>query len=166
MHSLCISEEGKIGLAALIEAVLDRLRHDNVFKERSAKRMSRDLSRVFDAKEVAREPDIVEVELGRLCQTLSDAGVKRRLLERDIAGLQEGEPLSRRRVGNSGIRAERTQVEQLSNAPSAETYKTPEARQVANPAKPTHVTLDIGLEVVTERLACFEPLVEYSGIES
>ena len=37
------------------------------------------------------------------------------MLEGDIAGLEEGEPLARRRVGDPGIGTERTQVDQLPN---------------------------------------------------
>ena len=65
-----------------------------------------------------------------------------------------------------GVRTQRAEVDQLPDPARAQAHESPEARQVANLAQPAHVTLDVGLEVVAERLSRVEFVVENPGIES
>ena len=48
---------------------------------------------------------------------------------------------------------------------SAETDETPEIRKVAYLPYPAHVTLDVGLEIVAQRLPRVELLVEDARVE-
>ena len=82
LQTPCVSEEGKVGPPSLVEAALEGFHDDQVLEERSAKGMSDDLLRVFNTDKIAGQPNVVEVELGRFDQALSDVGVKGRQLER------------------------------------------------------------------------------------
>ena len=146
--------------------MLEHFHHHGILEQRAVKRMSAQLPGVFDADEVARQPDIVEVKLGCLDQPLADVGVKRREPEHDIARLQDREPVACCGVGHTGIRAKGRQVGQLPYAPGAQADKPAEVRKIADLADPAHVALDIGLEVVAKRLPGFELPVVNPGIEA
>ena len=76
-----------------VQAVLEYLRDDRVLEQGAAKRVGAQLPGLLDADEVARKSNVVEIQLGRLDQALSDVGVIRRKRKGDVAGFQDCEPL-------------------------------------------------------------------------
>ncbi len=141
----CIAEEGQVGWLAPIETVFERLRHDRILKKCSTQRMGCNLRRMFDTDEIAGQPNVVEVELGRLDQTLSEVGVKWLELENDVARFQHRELLSRCRVGDAGVRTQRGKIDQLADSSGAQARETSEIGKVADRSQPADITLDVGL---------------------
>ena len=71
-----------------------------------------------------------------------------------------------RRVRDARIRPQRGEVGQLPDPPGAQADEEPEAGEVANLANAAHVSLHVGLEVVTEGLARVEPLIVDAWVEA
>lgn len=139
-----------------MEAEFERLRHGSVLEQRAAQGMRTQLGGVFDTDEVARETDIVEVQLRRADQPLAQVRVERREQEGHITRFQQRHPVARCGVGDAGVRAERGEVQQLPHASGGEADEAPEGGEVPDLSQPTHIALHIGLEIVGERAMRFE----------
>ena len=69
-------------------------------------------------------------------------------------------------MGYADVRTERGEVDQLSDPSGAQADEASKTGQVAYSPQSSYITLDIGFEVVAERLMRIKPLVQDTGIES
>ena len=161
-----VPEKREIRPATGVEAVFEGLDHDGVFEERPPGRVRRHLAGVLDAEKVAGQSHVVEVELGRFDEALADVGEKGRQPKNDVARLEDGEPVARRSLRHSGIRAQRTEVGELAHPRRAETHEPAEGGQIADLADSPNVAFDVGLQVVPERLRGIQPAIVNPRIES
>src|SRR5947209_6409417 len=148
LQAVAVAIEGKPWPAAAMEMSLGDLGHDPGLEEGSLQGVRLDLARAFDVEQARRQPGVVEVELGRLDETLAEIGEKRRQAEGDVARLQHRKPASRRGLGDAAVARQRGEVEDLPRAAGAEAEEGLEEQQVADLDELPDVTLDVGGDIV------------------
>ena len=144
--------------------MLESFHHNRILEQRPPQRMGAQLIGMLNADEVARQSYVVEIELGCFDQALSYVGKKRRKLEHHVAGFQDGQPMARSGVRNSGIRAQCGDVDKLTDPSGAQTDESTEAGKIADLADAAHIALDIGFEIIAKSLPGFEFLIVNPGI--
>ena len=118
--------------------------------------------RSADAQQLAYEPRVHPVDLGRLDETLSWVARPGGQAKHEDARLEDREPGTRRVVRNAGVRAKIGQVELLGGATRQKSHERGECLEVSHREQSAHVALKVGLNVVGQPAVCGNALIVYA----
>ena len=156
-----VTPEVQPGHLASVVRRFQGFRHDQVLEHRAAQRMTRELTRIADSQQPAKQSRIDEVQLRAACQPAVVVAVVWQQPEGDEAGLQHGEPAPYGVSGDAAVVRQTREVQQLAGPPGAEHDEAVETLEIAHLGELPYVPLEIGLVVTGQPLARFElPVVD------
>src|SRR4029078_5910433 len=115
-----IAPEVELGGLAVMEEGLVELTNDEGLEDGSTQRVQVDVLRPAQPQEGAEEAGVEEVQLGRLHQPLVEILMVRLEEVEDIARLEHGDPVPRRRVADPGLACQGRAVYELPGTAGAE----------------------------------------------
>src|SRR5205814_1139942 len=115
---------------------------------------------------IGGQPNVVEVQFRRFDESLRHLRMQWWQQERDVAGLQDADPLPGSRVQHAGIIAEALQIEKLSDPSRAKANKSLKRGEIPHAAEHPDITLDIRFEIIAEGLRGMKALVVDPRIET
>ena len=154
-----VTEEVEGGFETVICLRLAELGHDPVFKQGTALGVGADVCGGAHADEPGSEPGIAEVELGRLDESLVEAGEPRAHQKHQVAGLEHGEPRLGGDAGDAGVRRERGDVEKLADPPGTELDEALKSGEILNVEDLPYIPLQVSADVILEPDGGIDPPV-------
>ena len=150
------------GKIHIVEPGLQDVRNHHVLEKPAEGWIPINLPSLADAKQMAAQPDIREVHLGRLYEPLPEVPVVARERKGYVARLQDGQPCLDRRRAHADFGGEGLVVHQLPHAPRHKPQERLELPPVPQCENDVHVALDVGGEIVgveesRRRLLAVEP---------
>ena len=92
--------------------------------------------------------------------------MKRRESENNVAGFQDRQPMTCRGVRDAGVGTQSGEIGELSHTPRAQTGESSKAGEIADLPNPAHIALDVGFEVIAERLSWLQSMIVNPRIET
>jgi hypothetical protein len=142
----------------VVEPLFEDLEDDQVFVETTPEWIPENLFAGGDAKEIASEARICEVDFGRFDDSFPDVFKIWRELENNVRRFEDTHPALDCYGRNSKVIAEGGVIDNLPDPASQERQKVLKPTEVLDVHEGSDVTLDVGLDVTVEEAIGFEIL--------
>lgn len=166
LHPLVVPPKIEAAGRPIVEADFSELGDGLVFEKRTSKRRPAQGFSVANAQQMRGETRVHEVQLRHLHQALVEVAMMGLQPEDHKTRFQHGNPSLRGFVVNSCLRGECGDVQQLTDAASAQPHKPLELDEVRDAANQANIAFDVGPDVVGEPIMMGDGLVEQWRITS
>ena len=152
LHAIGIAVKIDVGAFSRVERLFHLFKNDKVLKETAAKGVMHQLRNGLDFCQGAGESRVVEIDLGRLDETLATVLVPGRQKKADVRCVEDGKPFHHRFRGDAAVIREGRDVKHGTDAPDEQLEEGGEKHCIFDIEKLVDVSFHVCGGVIVEKV--------------